>query len=233
MQGNSLSFCRQSSEQFRATSQQLSELHKTGDYNLNGQPSVSSVSYMYNTYIAFIVIFIKCPSSSAFVALVVKDHTTEAPALQPPITLNAEQQFDAAEFNRSGRKNLAVEDRDRASPNSDVTLISSTSAPALEVRTRWISSTCSSFISSKILFLDLLKCNLITVINKPFILSSDCFSCARRFGGGCSAQSRRLFAPGTEEEEQGAWKGKAGTQMCKPTIGGFVPDGNADPTYFT
>lgn len=229
MQGNSLSFCRQSSEQFRATSQKLSELHKTGDYNLNGQLSVSSVSYMYNTYITFIVIFINCSSSSAFVALVVKDHTTEAPALQPPITLNAEQQFVAAEFNSSGLKNLAVEDRDRASPNSDVTVINSTSAPALEVRTRWI----SSFISSKILFLGLLKFSLITVINKPFILSSDCFSRTRRFGGGCSAQSRRLFAPGTEEEEQGAWEGKAGTQMCKPAIGGFVPDGNADFTYFT
>lgn len=232
MQGNSLSFCGQSSEQFRATSQQLSELHKTGDYNLNGQPSVSSVSYMYNTYIAFII-FIECSSSSAFVALVVKDHTTEAPALQPPITLNAEQHFDAAEFNRSGRKNLAVEDRDRASPNSDVTVINSTSAPALEVRTRWISLTYSSFISSKILFIGILKFNLITVINKSLILSSDCFSRTGSFGGGCSAQSRRLFAPGTEEEEQGAWKGKAGTQMCKPTIGGFVPDGNADPTYFT
>lgn len=224
MQGNSLSFCRQSSEQFPATSQQLSELHKTGDYNLNGQLSVSSVSYMCNTYIAFIVILIKCSSSSAFVALVVKDHTTEAPTLQPPITLNAEQQFDGAEFNRSGRKNLAAEDRD----NSDVIVINSTSAPALEVRTRWISSMCSSFISFYVV-----KFNLITVINKPSILSSDCFSRTRRFGGGGSAQSRRLFAPGTEEEEQGAWEGKAGTQMWKPAIGGFVPDGNADPTYLT
>lgn len=233
MQGNSLSFCRQSSEQFPATSQQLSELHKTGDYNLNGQLSVSSVSYMCNTYIAFIVILIKCSSSSAFVALVVKDHTPEAPTLQPPITLNAEQQFDGAEFNRSGLKNLAAEDRDRASPNSDVIVINSTSAPALEVRTRWISSMCSSFISSKTLFLCLLKFSLIIVINKPSILSSDCFSRTRRFGGGGSAQSRRLFAPGTEEEEQGAWEGKAGTQMWKPAIGGFVPDGNADPTYLT
>lgn len=233
MQGNPLSFCRQSSEQFRATSQQLSELHKTGDYNPNGQLSVSSVSYMYNTYVAFVVIFINCSSSSAFLALVVKDHTTEAPTLQPPITLNAEQQFDGAEFNRSGLKNLAVEDRDRASPNSDVTVINST--PGLEVRTRWISSTCSSFISSKILFRSILKFNLIPVINKSFILSSDCFSRTRRFGGGGSAQSRRLFAPGTEEEEQGAWEGKAGTPMCKPAIGGGGSSQMAMliPTYFT
>lgn len=47
---------------------------------------------------------------------------------------------------------------------------------------------------------------------------SDCFSVTKNFDGDCFAQSRRLFASGTKEEEQGAWKGKAGTQMCKPFL---------------
>lgn len=72
------------------------------------------------------------------VTFVGKDYTTEAPTLQPPITLNAEQQFDGAEFNRYGLKDLAVEDRDRASPNVDVAVINSTSTLTQEVRTTWI-----------------------------------------------------------------------------------------------
>lgn len=63
MQANS--FTQQSSEQFHATSQQLSELHITEDYDLNGQLSVSIVSNMYNTDIPFIVILINFLCSSA------------------------------------------------------------------------------------------------------------------------------------------------------------------------
>lgn len=62
---------------------------------------------------------------------------------------------------------------------------------------------------------------------KFFIPLSDCFRVTTNFGGDCFAQTRRLFASGTKEEEQGAWEGKAGTEMCKPVIG-FVPDGNTD-----
>lgn len=69
---------------------------------------------------------------------IVKDYITEAPTLQPPIILNAEQHFDGAEFNRSGFKDLAVEDKDRASPSVDVTVINSTSTLTHKVRTTWI-----------------------------------------------------------------------------------------------
>lgn len=63
----------------------------------------------------------------------VKDYTTEAPKLQPPVTQSAEQQFDRAEFNRSGFKDLAAEDRSRASSDIDITVVSSTSTLTQEV----------------------------------------------------------------------------------------------------
>lgn len=68
----------------------------------------------------------------------VKDYTTEAPTLQPFATLNAERQFDRAELNRFGFKDLAVPGRDRASASVD---LNSTFTLTQEVRTTWISST--------------------------------------------------------------------------------------------
>lgn len=89
-----------------------------------------------------------------------KDYTTKAPTLHPPITPSAEQQFDGAELNRSGSKDLAAEDSDRASTNVDVAVTNSTSTLTQEVRTMWILGTCYYiiFISTKI-DIDLLEQN--------------------------------------------------------------------------
>lgn len=67
---------------------------------------------------------------SCVVTFGVKDDTTEAPPLQPPITRNAEQQFDGAGFNRSGFKDPPGEDRDGAS----LRVIGSAATPTREVR---------------------------------------------------------------------------------------------------
>lgn len=213
MQGNSLFLSQQSSEEFDATSQLLSELHTTEDYDLNGQLSMSFVSQCIIHTLLF------CDSSHQLfiffyiLTFGVKDYTTAAPTSQLPITLSAEQQFDGAELNKSGLKDLTVEDRNRASPNVDVAVINSTSTLTQEVRTTSIFRTCLLFK-----YIDLLKLNSIIFINKLFIPLSDCFRVTRNFGGDCFAQTRRLFASETKEEEQGAWKGKAGTQICASNL---------------